>query len=320
MVRNFSGILSGIGHTPTVKLLQLFPAYRLDIFAKLEYLNPSGSIKDRTACMLLQKGIEAGQINGDTVILESTSGNMGVGLAQACKYLGLKLILVVDPLINTATEKLLRLYGAELHKVDHPDESGTFLQARLKKIENLQKCISNSFWTNQYRNQATLLAHKQTIQELIRETGEDLDYLFVATSTCGTIMSCSQALRRQGLRTKLIPVDAEGSKIFEDRIGQRKIPGMGASRKSDFLDRSQVEAPLFISDSESVAGCRLLLEREGILAGGSTGSVVSAISKMLDKIPDHSKVAFFVSDRGERYMDTVYSEDWVLAHGLTPTF
>ncbi len=241
-LNNQSGILSAIGNTPIAKLDRLFAEFEVDVYAKLEYLNPSGSIKDRTSYTLLVEAIEAKLIDSETVVIESTSGNMGVGLAQACKYLGLKLILVVDPLINPSTEKLLNLYGADVHKVSGADESGTFLAARLAYIAELQTKIPNSFWTNQYSNRNTLLAHRNTISELITQLGGDLDYLFVPTSTCGTIMSCTHALSDANMNTKIIPVDAMGSKIFSNQSGQRKIPGMGASRKSDYLIESMLEA------------------------------------------------------------------------------
>ncbi|MEP0713110.1 2,3-diaminopropionate biosynthesis protein SbnA [Algoriphagus sp.] len=313
-INNHSGILSAIGNTPVARLERLFAEFEVDVYAKLEYLNPSGSIKDRTSYILLTEAIEANLINSETVIIESTSGNMGVGLAQACKYLGLKLILVVDPLINPSTEKLLNLYGANVHKVSGADESGTYLAARLAYISELQTNIPNSFWTNQYSNKNTLKAHRDTISELKAQLGGELDYLFVPTSTCGTIMSCALALADEQMDTKLIPVDAVGSKIFSDQSGKRKIPGMGASRKSDYLIESMLEVPEMINDHESIVGCHRLMEREAILAGGSTGAVVAAIAKRIDTIPKNSKIAFFISDRGERYLDTIFSSDWVREH------
>jgi cysteine synthase A len=314
---NKSGILSAIGGTPLVQLDRLFPEYDNPIFAKLEYLNPSGSLKDRTSFTILEQAFNAGKIDSDTVIIESTSGNMGVGLAQICKYFGLQLILVVDPLINAATEKLLRIYGAEIHKVTTADESGTYLGARLAHIAELENKYQNSFWTNQYSNSATLLAHELTIAELIQQAPIPIDYLFLATSTCGTIMSCTRELKKRSLHTKVVPVDAFGSIIFSDQTAKRRIPGMGASRKSDFLDRSLVEDPVLVNDLESVHGCRQLMDREAILAGGSTGAVVAAIGRILPTLPPMSSLAFFIADRGERYLDTVYSEDWVL--GITST-
>jgi cysteine synthase A len=236
---------------------------------------------------------------------------MGVGLAQICKYFGLRLILVVDPLINPATEKLLEIYGAEIHKVNQADESGTYLGARLAHINELQAKFANTFWTNQYSNTDTLLAHQQTITELVQQIPQTLDYLFMSTSTCGTMMGCAHEIKRQNLTTKVIPVDALGSKIFSDQAGIRKIPGMGASRKSDFLDRSILEEPIHIEDIQSIAGCKQLMDREAILAGGSTGAVVSAIERSLPLLPSNSSVAFFIADRGERYLDTIFSEEWV---------
>lgn len=295
---NATGILSAIGNTSTIRLERLFPEYDNPIFAKLEYLNPSGSVKDRTSFTILQKAFALGEINSESIIIESTSGNMGVGLAQICKFFGLRLILVVDPLINPATEKLLKAYGAEIHKVNQPDESGTYLEARLAHIKELQQEFTNSFWTNQYSNPNALLAHQHTVEELVMQIPQSLDYLFLATSTCGTIMACAREIKKRNLNTKIIPVDALGSKIFGDQSGKRKIPGMGASRKSDFLDCSILEKPIHIDDRESIAGCKQLMDREAILAGGSTGAVVSAIKKALPHIPSNASIAFLIADRG----------------------
>jgi N-(2-amino-2-carboxyethyl)-L-glutamate synthase len=308
---NATGILSAIGFTPTIRLERLFPEYDNPIYTKLEYLNPSGSVKDRTSFTIIQEAFKSGHINSETIIIESTSGNMGVGLAQICKYFGLRLILVVDPLINAATKKLLEIYGAEIHIVHQADESGTYLGARLAHINELQEKYTNSFWTNQYSNPNTLLAHQRTIGELVSQISQPLDYLFMATSTCGTVMGCAQEIKRRNLTTKVIPVDALGSKIFSDQSGIRKIPGMGASRKSDFLDSSILEKPIHIDDLGSIEGCRKLMDREAILAGGSTGAVVTAIGKSIAQLPTNASIAFIIADRGERYLDTIYSEKWV---------
>jgi cysteine synthase A len=118
------------------------------------------------------------------------------------------------------------------------------------------------------------------------------------------------------MNTKIIPVDARGSKIFSDDEATRKIPGMGASRKSDYLIEDMLESPEIINDQQSINGCHRLMEREAIMAGGSTGAVVSAIERRIQRIPKNSKIAFFINDRGERYLDTIFSDEWVNEHIL----
>lgn len=305
------GILSTIGSTPLVHLKKLFPDYNGMVYGKLEAFNPAGSIKDRTSHHIIQKGVSQGKINQNTTIIESTSGNMGIGLAQCCLSLGLKLKLVVDPYINTQAEKILRAYGAEVVKVTQPDETGGYLNARIDKVAELLDTNPNSFWPNQYGSHHNPEAHHQTMEEILDELYGDLDYIFVATSTCGTLMGCAEKIQMGGYKTKIIPVDSEGSIIFGGKASKRLIPGFGAGRPSQFLDLDMVEKPILINELESIRGARMLLKREAILAGGSSGAVVMAMQKMIPNISSDATIASIICDRGERYLDTIYSDSWV---------
>lgn len=305
------GILSTIGSTPLVHLKKLFPGFNGMVYGKLEAFNPAGSIKDRTSHHIIQQGISQGKINQNTTIIESTSGNMGIGLAQCCLSLGLKLKLVVDPYINTQAEKILKTYGADVVKVTEPDESGGYLNARIDKVAELLKGDPNSFWPNQYGSYHNPEAHHQTMEEILDELYGDLDYIFVATSTCGTLMGCAEKIQMGGYKTKIIPVDSEGSIIFGGKASKRLIPGFGAGRSSQFLDLSIVENPVLINEPDSIRGARMLLNREAILAGGSSGAVVMAMKKMIPHISADATIASIICDRGERYLDTIYSDNWI---------
>ncbi|KEO73547.1 2,3-diaminopropionate biosynthesis protein SbnA [Anditalea andensis] len=305
------GILSTIGHTPLVHLKKLFPHFDGMIYGKLEAFNPAGSIKDRTAHHIIQKGVSQGKINGGTTIIESTSGNMGIGLAQCCLSLGLKLKLVVDPYINAQAEKILKAYGAEIVKVTDPDDTGGYLNARINKVGELLASTRNSFWPNQYGSHHNPEAHHQTMEEILDELYGNLDYIFIATSTCGTLMGCAEKIYEGGYKTKIIPVDSEGSIIFGGTASKRLIPGFGAGRPSQFLNTHLVEKPMLINEPDSIKGARMLLKREAILAGGSSGAVVMAIQKMLPHISPDATIACIICDRGERYLDTIYSDTWV---------
>lgn len=313
-IEKANGILAAIGSTPTIKLEQLFPQTDHDYYAKLEYLNPGGSLKDRSSSRMVQEAITLGKISAETILIESTSGNMGVGLAKTCLYFGLKLILVIDPLINRHTEKLLKTYGAELVKVQNKDSTGSYLQARLEKVIDLLRDTKNAYWTNQYENESNPIAQRNITGELLDQLKNKLDFLFVGTGTGGTIAGCLKEIQTRGLSTEIIPVDVFGSKIFNAPSGNKKIPGIGASQKSRFFSTEDLGDPVYINDEESIEGCWQLLRREAILAGGSTGSVVSAIEKSLLKFPARSSIAFFISDSGERYLDTIYSKNWVSEH------
>ena len=148
-----AGILRAIGNTPLVELTRIFSGMNFRVYAKLEALNPGGSMKDRPAFRIIMAGIESGEISNDTVIIESSSGNMGIGLAQACSYFGLRFICVVDPKTTIQNIRLLEAYGAQVDKVTEPDSTtGEYLQARLNRVQALMASTKNGFWPNQYAN------------------------------------------------------------------------------------------------------------------------------------------------------------------------
>ena len=305
-------IINTIGNTPLVQLNKIFEHSRFNLFGKLEAANPAGSIKDRTSLFILQQALADGRIKkGDTVI-ESSSGNMAVGLAQACLYYGLKLIVVVDPKLNLHTEKILRTYGARIEKVKEPKEDGGFLAARLARVQYLLISIPNSFWSNQYGNKDNPLTHHKTMTEIMDSLDGELDYLFVATSTCGTLMGCADYIKENNLNTKIIAVDAVGSVLFGGPPLKRLIPGHGAGVPSQFLDTNKIHDYVYVDDVDCARGCWSLLENESILCGGSSGGMISAVKKYSKKIEDGSNCALFLCDRGERYLDTIYNQEWLL--------
>lgn len=309
------GVLSTIGNTPLIMLTHLFGSRPFHLFAKLEGFNPGGSIKDRAAYSILRHALGTGVIRPGSTVIESSSGNMGIGLAQACAYLNLHFICVVDPKTTKQNIEILKAYGATIELVAEPDPiSGEFLQARIKRVQSLQRSIKDSWWTDQYSNIWNALAHHQTMHEIVTALEGHVDYLFCATSTCGTIRGCADYVREHDLDTKVIAVDAIGSVIFDTEPGVRLIPGHGASRRPELYRPGLAERCIHVSDLECVVGCRRLLKREAILAGGSSGAVVAAVDKMRQTIPGEAICVVILCDRGERYLDTIYSDCWVSRH------
>lgn len=310
-----ASILSTVGNTPLVRLRRFFKDEPLRLFAKLEALNPGGSIKDRPALKILQTALENREIAPGSTIIESSSGNMGIGLAQACRYLGLRLICVVDPKTTAQNLDIMRAYGAEIDLVAEPDPgTGEFLQARLTRVRRLLELIPGSFWPDQYSNLQNALAHHQTMREIAEALDGKVDYLFCATSTCGTIRGCATYVREQGLATRVIAVDAVGSVLFGGKAAKRLIPGHGAAVTPRLLCRELIDGHVHVSDLDCIVGCRRLVRDEAILSGGSSGAVIMAIERMKDELtPDATCVAIF-PDRGERYLNTIYSDDWVRQH------
>ena len=309
-----TGLLSTIGKTPLVLLKKLYPCLPSTFYAKLEMFNPGGSSKDRTAWLIVSKAFEEGKLTQNSTIFESSSGNMAIGLAQVCHYLGLSLIVVTDPKINRRILDLLRVYGVQIERFTKADASGNYLKSKLKRVRQLLDTISDSFWPNQYSNDLNPAAHYETMKEFIKKCQETPDYILAATSTCWTIMGCAKYLREHNLETKVVAVDAVGSVIFGSSKGRRLIPGHGAGRKSELLDETCIDHVIHISDKECVIGCRRLLQREAILAGGSAGAVVMAAEKLQSVIPEGSSCVMIFSDSGERYLETIYNDEWVQSH------
>ena len=308
------GILGAIGGTPLVRLDNIFEPSRFNCFAKLEGLNPGGSSKDRPSVAIIERALQTGEINSDTLIVEGSSGNTGIGLAQVCAYHGLRFRCLVDPKVTQQNVDILTAYGAEIERIEHPDpESGELLPAKLKRIDEILKTVKNSFWVDQYASPENSGAHyRSTVKEILRDLdGRMLDYLFVATATCGTIRGCLDYLVDHGYPTKVIAVDALGSQIFSNDRHARLIPGLGSGICPKLTPTEGVHEVMHVSAIDCVVGCRRLARSEAILAGGSSGAVITAVERMSKKIPKGSTVVALLPDRGERYLDTIFSDKWV---------
>jgi cysteine synthase A len=309
----YQGILSAIGNTPLIELRRAVPGAPFRLFAKLEALNPGGSAKDRPAWSILRHALASGRIGPGTVVVESSSGNMGIGLAQACRVYGLRFICVIDPKTAPQNVRLLELYGAEIDLVTEREPvSGEFLQARIARVGHLLGEIPGSFWPNQYANEMCSMAHYETtMHEIASALKGEVDFLFCATSTCGTITGCAEYVRDHGMRTQIMAVDAVGSRIFAMEPGPRLIPGFVVGFRPSLCRTELVSRCVHVSDVDCVTGCRHLLRSEGLLAGGSSGGVLAAVMWLQDEIPTGAQCVMILPDRGECYLDTVYSDVWV---------
>ncbi|MBT2510608.1 2,3-diaminopropionate biosynthesis protein SbnA [Streptomyces sp. ISL-98] len=309
----YRGILETIGNTPLVELESLLPGFPSKVYAKVERFNPGGSVKDRSAARMLVDAIKSGELEpGRSVVVESSSGNLAVGLAQLCRYFGLRFICVVDGKTTGQNLSILAAFGAEVEVVTERDAvTGEYLPVRLRRVRELVERTPHSFWPNQYANPLNPRAHESTMGEIASVLDGHVDYLFASVSTFGTLRGCTQYIRKEGLGTKVVAVDAVGSAIFGQVPTQRLIPGHGASVVPALMDPSAADDVVHVSDIECVAACRRLVGREAILAGGSSGATVAALMKYRDRIPAGSHCVMIFPDGGDRYLDTIYSDEWV---------
>ena len=311
----FEGILSLIGNTPLVKLTRALGDIEFNVYGKLEGFNPGGSIKDRAAYSIIKNALAEGYINPETVIVESSSGNMGIGLAQACAYLGLQFICVVDPKTTQQNIQLLKAYGAQVEVVRDPDPvTKEFLHARIERVKSLMHAFPNGYWPNQYSNILNAVAHHRTMHEIVTALDGKVDYLFCAASTCGTLRGCAEYIKANNLTTKIVAVDAVGSVIFGGPPFKRLIPGHGAATRPDLYLPNLAARSIHVTDLDCIIGCRRLLYKEAIMAGGSSGAVLMALALIQEDIPRDANCVMIIPDRGERYLDTIYSDTWVEEH------
>lgn len=297
-----------IGNTPVRDL-----KFDCNLSIKMENANYSGSIKDRAAYSILLNAIQRNEINQDTLIVESSSGNFAIALATICKQLGLKFIPVIDPNINPNNEKVLRMLVDEVVKVEKPDHTNGYLLTRIEKVKELCGQHPNSFWTNQYGNPDNYLGYYNTLGKEINDRFERLDYVFVAVSSCGTITGVSQRVKEKFPDVKIIAVDVEGSLLFSDIPQKRFVSGIGASKKSPWTEFANIDDVVLVTHGEIISGCHALLSEQGILGGASTGGVYKAIGKYFNDRPvsKDTQVVFFSTDKGDSYLSNIYNDAWV---------
>ncbi len=312
------GVLNVIGNTPLVRFRRYLDRTDVELFAKLESGNPGGSAKDRPARQMLESAIERGEVDPASTIIESSSGNMGIGLAQACRYHGLRFICVVDPNAQSQNVAIMRALGAEIELVTEP-VNGDFLTARLARVWDLLETTPNSYWPNQYANSENPISHELgTIREIDEALEGDLDYLFVATSSTGTAQGCRNYLQSRGRKTRVVAVDAVGSVLFGGTPGRRRIPGLGAGREPSLARNQTFARVVRVSDLDCIVGCRRAAQREAILLGGSAGGVLETVRSLQDTLTG-KRCAAILHDSGTRYLDTVFDDDWVATTiGVSP--
>ncbi len=302
-----------IGGTPLVELVRLSPPGGPRVLVKWEQANPGGSAKDRPAARMIAEAMASGQLRPGGTVVESSSGNLGVALAQQAAYWGLHFVCVVDPRSSAINRRLIEAYGGVVHMVSEPDPvHGDWLRARLDAVQALVDNIPDAWWPNQYANEFNPAAHRDTtMPEVVASLGFAPSALYVATSSTGTLVGAAQWLQANGHETGVVAVDAQGSVLFGGARGERWLPGFGAGVVPALAARAHPERVVRVDDLDCVVGCRLLARCEGLLVGASAGGVVSAFRQDSARYGPADTVVLIAHDGGARYLDTVYDDDWV---------
>jgi N-(2-amino-2-carboxyethyl)-L-glutamate synthase len=309
---------AAIGRTPLVPVSIRFNDLMSTAQLKLESANPTGSAKDRTAATLLEHMHRERPFTPGDVVVESTSGNLGLAMGRLLNEIGCRLIAVTDP--NTAPEmrRLLTASDAEVIVVNEPDGQGGYLLNRLRTVHELCAAHPRYRWSNQYENSANPLAHEQTTgPEILAQAGAGLDAVYVAVSTGGTLAGISRYLRSAAPSVRLVAVDIEGSLALGGQPCRRLLSGIGTSRASAFLTPSAYDAVRIVTATRSIALCHMLYEDTGLYLGGSSGSVLTALLGDVSQAERPTAPVCLMADGGERYADTFYRDSWLLEQGLS---
>ncbi|MEV6797611.1 2,3-diaminopropionate biosynthesis protein SbnA [Micromonospora rifamycinica] len=319
--RTETDVISTIGGTPLIALDRLFDPDRFQVYGKCERFNPGGSIKDRSARSMIEQALKTGAIvPGRSTVVESTSGNLGVALAQLCNFYRVGLICVIDPKTTAQNAAIMRAYGARLELVDQPDpQTGEYLPTRLGRVRELLASVPDAYWLNQYANERNSQAHHTTMREIHEALPDRLDYLFCTAGTCGTLRGCAEFVRDHQLDVTIVAVDAVNSAIFGppapwERSHRRLIPGHGAAMVPPLLRAGLADRLIKVTDADCVRACRELLAQESVLAGGSSGAAIAALQSAAEWIEPGAVCVAILPDGGDRYLNTIYSDRWVREH------
>lgn len=298
-------VLDTIGKTPLIQIDRFKKACEVNnkIFAKVEFFNPGGSVKDRVGLKLIEQAYEDQLINKKTTIIEPTSGNTGIGLAIACAIYGNELILTMPETMSLERQKLLKAYGAKI--VLTAGEKG--MQGSVDKANELANKIENSYIPGQFVNPSNPLAHEETTAlEIIDDFDGNIDYFVAGIGTGGTITGIARILKKKYPDIKIIGIEPKGSPLItKGKAGSHDLQGIGANFIPKILDLDLVDEVITVSTDDAYEAARILAKKEGLLVGITAGAALHGATKITDK---NKNIVVLLPDTGERYLSTTLFE------------
>lgn len=299
-----------IGHTPLLELTHLEKKYNLEakVIAKVEYFNPAGSVKDRIAKNMLDEAEKAGKINKDTVLIEPTSGNTGIGLASVAAARGYRIIIVMPETMSVERRTLMKAYGAELVLTD----GSKGMKGAIAKANELAEGIENSYIPGQFVNQANPQAHYLTTgPEIFEDLDGQVDYFVAGVGTGGTVTGVGQYLKDKKPDVKVVAVEPDSSPVLSTgQGGAHKIQGIGAGFVPDVLDTKVYDEIIRVTNEDAFATGKEVGHNEGILVGISSGAAVYAAIELAKRPENKGKtIVALLPDTGDRYLSTPLFQD-----------
>lgn len=299
-----------IGRTPLLELTHIEKKYDLKakIFAKLEYFNPAGSVKDRIAKAMIDDAEQKGRLNKNSVIIEPTSGNTGIGLASVAAARGYRIIIVMPETMSVERRSLMRAYGAELVLT----EGAKGMKGAIAKAEELANEIQNSFIPGQFVNEANPKAHfSATGPEIFEDTDGQVDIFVAGVGTGGTVTGVGEYLKSKKSSVKIVAVEPKSSAVLSTGVaGSHKIQGIGAGFVPDVLNTKIYDEIITVSNEDAFATGKLIGKNEGVLVGISSGAAAFAAIELAKRPENAGKnIVVLLPDTGDRYLSTPLFED-----------
>ena len=315
-------ILHVIGNTPLVRLKKVAQNVKPTVLAKLEYLNPGGSVKDRIGIVMVEEAEKKGLLKPGGTIIEPTSGNTGTGLALAAAVKGYKMIFTMPDKMSDEKQSLLRAYGARVVVTPTNVPPGS-PEHYIKVAERLARQTRNSFMPNQYENRGNPDAHYRTTgPEIWGQTSGKIDVFVCGMGTGGTITGTGRFLKEKKKSVRVVGADPDGSIFYPRFHGHKEEPhqyqveGIGEDFMPGTMDFSIIDDVIQVSDKDAFRMARRLAQEDGVFAGGSSGTAVCAALKVAEKLESDKTIVTLLPDTGRNYLSKLYSDQWMREQGF----